>query len=316
MPKGVTGLSAGPTRPVLRSRDAGGRGWAVLAPYVYLVPAAVVLAAFVYWPLIETVNLSFYEWNLVSPSKRFVGFANYRELLTSQAFWTSVVNTILAILAMSLATIAAPLAVAVAALRVQGVVRLIYRAVIFSPTVVSMAIASLIWLWIYNPIQGLIAHLVRLVGGQGFAWLTDPQLAIWAIILVTAWKTFGYNFVIFVAGLLSIPRELMDAARIDGAGEWHTFRHVTWPLLTPTTLFVVLTTLMLAPQYLVIPTQILTQGGPNQASNNLGYIIWEQGFEVFRVGNASAIAVAIFVGFLAFSVMHFRLLERGVHYEA
>lgn len=294
----------------------GGRDFSLLSPYLYLMPAALALALFVYWPLIETVVLSFYEWNLVSPTKRFIGLANYREFMMSQNFWISTINTALAILAMCLATIAAPLAVAVAALRVPGVTRLMYRAVIFSPTVVSMAIASLIWLWIFNPLQGLIAHLVRLVGGQGFAWLTDPQLAIWAIILVTAWKTFGYNFVIFMAGLLSIPRELVEAARIDGAGEWHTFRHITWPLLTPTTLFVVLTTLMLAPQYLFIPTQILTQGGPNQASNNLGYIIWEQGFEVFRVGNASAIAVAVFVGFLAFSVMHFRLLERGVHYEA
>ncbi len=309
-------LAAQMVRSVTSSRSAGGRKWIFLSPYLYLVPAALALAAFVYWPLVQTVELSFYEWNLVSPTKRFIGVANYRELMTSQNFWISTVNTALAILAMCLATIAAPLAVAVAALRVAGLIRVMYRAVIFSPTVVSMAIASLIWLWIFNPLQGLIAHLVRLVGGQGFAWLTDPQLAIWAIILVTAWKTFGYNFVIFMAGLLSVPRELVEAARIDGAGEWHTFRHITWPLLTPTTLFVVLTTLMLAPQYLFIPTQILTQGGPNQASNNLGYIIWEQGFEVFRVGNASAIAVAIFVGFLAFSVMHFRLLERGVHYEA
>ncbi len=309
-------LAAQIVRSVPSSRSAGGRKWIFLSPYLYLVPAALALAAFVYWPLVQTVELSFYEWNLVSPTKRFIGVANYRELMTSQNFWISTVNTALAILAMCLATIAAPLAVAVAALRVAGLIRVMYRAVIFSPTVVSMAIASLIWLWIFNPLQGLIAHLVRLVGGQGFAWLTDPQLAIWAIILVTAWKTFGYNFVIFMAGLLSVPRELVEAARIDGAGEWHTFRHITWPLLTPTTLFVVLTTLMLAPQYLFIPTQILTQGGPNQASNNLGYIIWEQGFEVFRVGNASAIAVAIFVGFLAFSVMHFRLLERGVHYEA
>jgi len=314
-PKDMAGLFAGIVRSVPSRRGAGGRKWTFASPYFYLVPAALALAVFVYWPLVQTVELSFYEWNLVSPSRRFVGMGNYRELLTSQVFWISVANTLLAMLAMCLATIAAPLAVAVAALRVQGAVRLIYRAVIFSPTVVSMAIASFIWLWIYNPMQGLIAQLVRAVGGQGFAWLTDPQLAIWAIILVTAWKTFGYNFVIFVAGLLSIPRELVEAARIDGAGEWHTFRHVTWPLLTPTTLFVVLTTLMLAPQYLFIPTQILTQGGPNQASNNLGYIIWEQGFEVFRVGIASAIAVAIFVGFLAFSVMHFRLLERGVHYE-
>jgi sn-glycerol 3-phosphate transport system permease protein len=297
-------------------RGARERGRGPLSPYFYLLPAALALALFVYWPLLETVGLSFYDWNLVSPTKRFVGLANYRELVTSGNFWVSVLNTVLAILAMCIATIGAPLAVAVAALRVRGVLRLLYRAVIFSPTVVSMAIASLIWLWIFNPVQGLIAHLVRLVGGQPFAWLTDPQLAIWAVILVTAWKTFGYNFVIFVAGLLAVPKELVEAARIDGAGEWHTFRHVIWPLLTPTTLFVVLTTLMLAPQYLFIPTQILTQGGPNQASNNLGYIIWEQGFEVFRVGNASAIAVAVFVGFLAFSVMHFRLLEGGVHYGA
>jgi len=314
------GPMPGPSEKPARELSAGlpvkRRKSDTLAIYLYLLPAAAALAAFVYWPLVQTVELSFYEWNMVNPTKLFVGLGNYRLVLTDEAFWISVVNTVLAIVALFVGTIVAPLAVAVAALRVHGAVRLVYRAVIFSPTVVSMAIAALIWLWIFNPIQGLIAHLVRFAGGAGFAWLTDSQLAIWAIILVTAWKTFGYNFVIFVAGLLAIPRELIEAARIDGAGEWHTFRHVTWPLLTPTTLFVVLTTLMLAPQYLFIPTQILTQGGPNQASNNLGYIIWEQGFEVFRTGQASAIAVVVFVTFLAFSVMHFRLLERGVHYEA
>jgi len=310
-------VRVGPTPTPPQRRQKVGRGARPSPlPYLYLLPAALGLGLFVYWPLVDTVGLSLYEWNLVSPVKQFVGLANYRALLSDQGFWISVVNTLLAIVAMCVTTIAAPLAVAVAALRVRGAMRFVYRGIIFSPTVISMAIAALIWLWMYNPMQGLIAKALRLLGGQGFAWLTHPQLAIWAIIIVTAWKTFGYNFVIFVAGLLAIPQELVEAARIDGANEWHTFRHVTWPLLAPTTLFVVLTTLMLSPQYLFIPTQILTQGGPNRASNNLGYIIWEQGFEVFRVGHASAIAVVIFVAFLVFSVMHFRLLERGVHYGA
>lgn len=284
-------------------------------PYLYLLPATLALGVFVYWPLARTIELSVFDWNLVSPIRRYVGLGNFASLVSSAVFWISVLNTAKAAAALIVTTVAAPLALAVAVLQVRGALRFAYRAVIFSPAVVSMAVASVVWLWIYNPLNGILAQTVRAAGGQGIAWLTNPRLAIWAIIVVTSWKTFGYNFVLFLAGLLAIPRDLVEAARIDGATGWAAFRRVVWPLLSPTTLFVFLTTCVLAPQALFIPTQILTEGGPNEHSNNLGFVVWQQGFELFRVGLASSIAVVIFLALLGLALLQLRLFERGVHYE-
>lgn len=297
----------------LRSAIAAARAWG--GPGLYLAPAALTLGVFVYWPLVRTVVLSLYDWNLVSPARHFVGVANYTSLVSNPIVWISVINTAKVLAALLIATVGLPLAVAWTVLRSRGVARTVYRAVIFAPAIVSLAIASVIWLWIYNPINGVLASALHLIGGQGFAWLTHPRLAIWAITIVVAWKTFGYNFVLFLAGLLAIPTDLVEAARLDGATEEALFRRVIWPLLAPTTIFILVTTLIQAPQIVVIPTQILTEGGPNERSNSLGFLVWQQGFELFRVGLASAIAVVVFLLFLALAVAQFRLLERGVHYE-
>jgi sn-glycerol 3-phosphate transport system permease protein len=302
--------------PAAASSPAGAaRAGARAVPYLYLLPAMLALAVFVYWPLARTIQLSLLDWNLVSPSRRYVGLRNFASLASNPVFWISVANTMRAAAGLIVTTVLAPLALAVAVVGIRGPLRFAYRAVIFSPAVVSMAVASVVWLWIYNPLNGILAQAARAAGGQGIAWLTNPRLAIWAIIAVTSWKTFGYNFVLFLAGLLAIPQDVVEAARMDGAAGWTAFRRVIWPLLSPTTLFVFLTTCVLAPQALFIPTQILTEGGPNEHSNNLGFIVWQQGFELFRVGLASSIAVVIFAALLGLALLQLRMFERGVHYE-
>jgi sn-glycerol 3-phosphate transport system permease protein len=197
---------------------------------------------------------------------------------------------------------------------VTGWWRNVYRAVLFSPTVISMAIACAVWLWMFHPLHGVLNTLLRYAGIEGPRWLSSGNSAIWAIILVTVWKTFGFNFVIYIAGLLAIPADVYEAARVDGASERQVFRHITLPLLAPTTLFVFLTTFILSPQNLFVPTQILTQGGPNEASNNLGYLVYQLGFEYFRVGYASAAATLIFLVLLTLSAAQFYFAERRIHY--
>lgn len=294
----------------------GSRRRALVTGYLYLLPAAVLTGVFVYWPLVASFGLSFYEWNLVTPERVPVGWQNYGELWRSRAFWLALVNTAKGAAAFTVLTVALPLALAVLVLRCSPRLRSVYRVVLFSPTLISMAIATAIWLWIYHPLYGVLNTLLRLVGIEGPRWLSSSDWAFWSIVMVTVWKTFGYNFVLYVAGLLTIPREMGEAARVDGASEWQVFRHVTWPLLAPTTLFVFLTTFILAPQNLFIPTQILTQGGPNEASNNLGYIVYQLGFEYFRAGYASAAAMVVFAIFLALTALQFYVAERRVHYGA
>jgi sn-glycerol 3-phosphate transport system permease protein len=285
-----------------------------LTAYLYLAPGLALTAVFVYWPLVASTTLSFYDWNLVSPTWSAVGWQNYRELVGNRAFWLALVNTGKAAVAFTVLTVVVPLLLAVAVLRVSGRWRDVYRVLLFSPTVISMAIACAVWLWMFHPLYGVINSLLRLVGIQGPAWLSSGDSAIWAIVIVTVWKTFGFNFVLYVAGLLAIPPEMYEAARVDGASERQLFRHITIPLLAPTTLFVLLTTFILSPQNLFVPTQILTQGGPNEASNNLGYLVYQLGFEYFRVGYASAAATLIFLLFLGLTALQFYLAESRIHY--
>jgi sn-glycerol 3-phosphate transport system permease protein len=298
-----------------RERVRPRRRWrAIAVAYLYLAPAAALTAIFVYWPLVASAVLSFYDWNLVSPDRIAVGWQNYRDLVQSRAFRLSLVNTGEAAVALTVLTVAAPLVLAVLVLRVTPRWRNVYRVVLFSPTVISMAIACAIWLWMFHPLHGVLNAALRLVGVPGPAWLSSSDWAIWSIVLVTVWKTFGFNFVVYTAGLLAIPAELYQAARVDGASDAQLFRHITLPLLGPTTLFVLLTTFILSPQNLFIPTQILTQGGPNEASNNVGYLVYQLGFEYFRVGYASAAATLIFLVFLVLTAVQFLLAERRIHY--
>lgn len=298
-----------------RSRGRARRRWrAVAVAYLYLGPAAVLTAVFVYWPLLASAVLSFYDWNLVSPDRVAVGWQNYRDLVQSRAFRLSLVNTGQAAVALTILTVVAPLVLAVLVLQVTPRWRNVYRVVLFSPTVISMAIACAIWLWMFHPLYGVLNAGLRLAGLPAPAWLSSSDWAIWSIVLVTVWKTFGFNFVIYTAGLLAIPAELYQAARVDGASDAQLFRHITLPLLAPTTLFVLLTTFVLGPQNLFIPTQILTQGGPNEASNNVGYLVYQLGFEYFRVGYASAAATLIFLVFLVLTAIQFLLAERRIHY--
>ena len=287
---------------------------ATLLGYLYLAPALVLTAVFVYWPVIATATLSFYDWNLVSPTWQPVGWRNYAELLASRAFRLSLVNTGKAAAALVVATVIAPLLAAVLLVRLHGRWQQTYRVVLFAPTMISMAIACAIWLWIFHPLHGVANTLLRFAGVTGPAWLSSGDWALWSIVIVTAWKTFGFNLVLYVAGLIAIPREMYEAARVDGASEWRIFRRITLPLLGPTTLFVLLTTFILGPQNLFIPTQILTQGGPNEASNNLAYLVYQLGFEYFRVGYASAAATVVFLIFLSLTAAQFMLGERRTHY--
>lgn len=308
---GSAALAAASARARVRLR----RRWrAAILGYLYLAPAAALTAVFVYWPLIASAILSFYDWNLVSADRLAVGWQNYRDLLHSRAFRLSLVNTGEAAVALTALTVVAPLFLAVLVLKVAPRWRNVYRVILFSPTVISMAIACAIWLWMFHPLYGVLNTALRLVGVQGPAWLSSSDWAIWSIVLVTVWKTFGFNFVVYTAGLLAIPAELYQAARVDGASDGQLFRYITVPLLAPTTLFVLLTTFILGPQNLFIPTQILTQGGPNEASNNVGYLVYQLGFEYFRVGYASAAATLIFLVFLALTAVQFLLAERRIHY--
>ncbi|ADG06780.1 carbohydrate ABC transporter permease [Kyrpidia tusciae] len=298
-------------------KEAGGRrrGLSRLGPYAYLLPVLAILGVFVYWPLVQTAILSLYEWNRVSPVKTYIGGRNYAELFGSRDFRLAAWNTLQYMFWILLGKGALPLIAAWAVAEITGPWHRIYRGVLFVPAVVSAAVASLLWLWILNPIGGVLNGLLQVFGIQGPMWLSDPHWVVVALSAVGAWKGFGLSFILYLAGLVNIPQEYVEAARVDGAGRWQIFWRITWPLLMPTTVFVALTSALEAVQDVFVPIQMLTQGGPNQASTNLVYLIWEQGFQFFRTGLASATSVVVFAVFLVLAVWQIRVIDRRMREE-
>lgn len=284
-------------------------------PYLYIFPAFIPLIVFTYLPLGRTMELSLFDWNLVQPVRRFVGTENYETAFASDGFWNAGVNTLAYIGALLLLDVVAVLMVAMMVWFVRGRAQSAYRSAIFLPTVLSMAIASVLWLWLLNPVSGLVNILLDQFGIQGANWFKDPTTVLWAVAFVAGWKYFGFNFVIALAGLASIPRDLIEAARIDGAGGVTLARRIILPLMGPTILFLIVTTIGLTADIVFVPILILSQGGPSGASDSLFYLIYEFGFKFFNIGHASAVAVVVFFVFAGFLFVQLRLSERYTHYE-
>jgi ABC-type sugar transport system permease subunit len=274
-----------------------------------------VLGAFLVAPLLRTVAISFLDWNLVSPAKNFVGLANYRAVLGDDSFVPLLVQSAAYVVAALAGNVGVALALALLTLRVRGREADFYQSVIFLPTVVPVSIGALLFVWILLPGGGPLSAILQAFGRSSPTWLTDPHWALGCVALVSSWKFFGFNYLVILAGLRAIPRDVLEAAALDGASGGTALRRVVLPLLTPTLLFAALTTVLTALENAFVPVQILTLGGPSGASNNLIYAIFQDGFQFFQAGKASALSVVTLALFAGFAVWQFRMLERHVVYE-
>jgi len=284
--------------------------------YLYIAPAFVLLVVFKYWPMVFGLILSFLQWNFVSATKEFVGWSNYVGMFSRDTFLIALRNTPLYILALLPFYLALPLGLAVLLSGVRSKrLASIYKAVIFSPSVLSFAITCMVWLWIFNPLYGVLNRLLVLTGIPAVSWLSDSNVALWSIVLVSGWKTFGYNMVLLIAALSAISPQYVEAAEIDGATPWQIFWKIKWPLISPTMFFLLVTTIIFTAERAFIPINILTKGGPYEATTNLSFAIYLFGFQFFDAGLASATATFTFVLFLLITVFEIRYLERYVTYE-
>ena len=237
---------------------------------------------------------------------RFVGLDNYLRLMRDGTFWTAVTNTLKFVL------IGGPLSIAVslgAALLLNAkLVRMrgFFRTVYFAPVVTTLVSVAIVWRYLYHPKYGLLNFLLGFVGVDPIDWLGDPQWAMPAIILLAVWKNFGYNMLIFVAGLQTIPESQYEAAAIDGAGAGQRFLHVTAPGLAPTFLFVSVTTMIGFFQLFAEP-YVMTQGGPLGATRSLVLFMYEEGFRWWRMGMAAAVAGVLLVITLAGALIQMKL---------
>ncbi|HTW54485.1 MAG TPA: sugar ABC transporter permease [Stellaceae bacterium] len=267
------------------------RAW--LLPYLCVLPALGALALWNYYPLAFLMDLSLYRLSASSPAPSWIGLANYRRLFESPLFWQVLSNTaIYTGLAVPL-SVGLGLALAVALdQRLKGA-RLL-RTLFYTPVVMPTVAGATIALWIFNTDYGLANYLLGLVGLPPIGWLTDSGYALWTLIAVGVWKTFGYFMLVYLAALQSLPQSVLEAARLDGARPWDRFWSITWPLLRPTTWFAIVIALILSFQAFDF-VNIMTQGGPSNATNLLVFYVYQNGFQYFQLGFAAAIAVIMFV---------------------
>ncbi|MCZ8510900.1 sugar ABC transporter permease [Paenibacillus filicis] len=290
--------------------------WRKVRPYVYILPALLPLLVFVYYPLYRSLQISFLQWNMVSPNPKWVGLSNYTNLLTSDEFWIAVKNTGFYALILLIGLFAAPFLVAFAVTRANSKWASFYKGAIFTPTVLSLSVSSIVFLWLLNPVIGVINHTLAAVGISGVNWLSDPFWAKWAVSLSVTWKEFGYNFIVLLAGLLAIPQEMSESARVQGLrSNFGLLRKIIIPMASGTLIYVFVTAIVVGIQDVFVPVEMLTNGGPNQSTSNLVFLVYQYGFQFFKSGLASATAIITFIAFLLLIIVQALVMDRRAYYE-
>lgn len=293
-------------------REGGSRGEA-LAGWLLTAPAALAFLLLLLAPTLAAVALAFSDYELGQWPPAWIGLDNFRELWTDRGFRTSFVNTLVYVGIVAPVSVLGGLGLA---LLIEGAARgrTFFRAVFFLP-VVSLTVAmAAAWQYLLHPTIGPVNAGLRLIGITGPAWLSSSDTVLLSLAAIGVWEGVGFNMVLFMAGLTAIPRELREAALVDGAQRgWDRFRLVTWPLLGPTTLFVV--TISLVRSVRVFDTvAVLTRGGPNKASEVLLYTMYTEGFTFLRLGYSAAITLVFLAIVLALMLLQTRVLDRRVHY--
>lgn len=293
----------------------GRRAWHRIIPWLFVGPTVIAVVVFLYLPILASAALSVLDWNLLSNDVVFVGARNYRTMLASSDFGLAAANTALYCLILVPAQAIIPLILAALLMAVRGS-RLapVYRGALFLPTIVAYSVAGVAWSWLLNPVNGLFNEVLLGLGLAPSRWHTDPDLALASVSVVTFWKTFGLNLLLWLAALSNVPQSVREAARMDGAGRLRRFFDVDLPMITPTAFFVAVTTLYNVLDDIVGVIDVLTEGGPSGRSSSLPYFLWQQGLRFFQFGQASVVALVIIVAVLAVTALQFRFGEHRVHY--
>jgi multiple sugar transport system permease protein/sn-glycerol 3-phosphate transport system permease protein len=282
--------------------------------FMFAVPALVFLGAFLYYPLINSIYISLTNWNMTRPTKKFVGMDNYTKLLGNEDLYQSLKVTLHYTLLDVVLTLVLGLLLALLLNVFRSRLYAVLRGIIFMPHYISMVVAAMVFTWIYNGQYGMLNRITSFLGMEPVQWLTDPSTALPALVAVSVWKGVGFAMMLFISGMRSIPVEYYEAAAIDGASGFRRFRHITLPLLSPMTLFLVITTFISSMQVFQ-SIDIMTNGGPLQATNAIVYWIYTMAFEEFKTGRASALVMILFVIILVLTLIQWLVSRRQVHYE-
>lgn len=282
--------------------------------YLYIAPAALIFLVFTIGPAFFVLYISFFNWNFLnSAMSYFIGLSNYKALVTSGQFWHSLLISLYFTIGTVPVAIILALVIAMALMQ-QFAGRGFVRLSVLSPYVTPVVATSIIWIWILNPEFGLLNGILHALHLPELGWLESPHWAMAGIVLYTLWHSLGFDVIIFMAGLSSVSGELREAARIDGANRWREFWAVTWPLLSPITLFVMVISVIGSMQAF---TQFytMTQGGPLSATTTTSYLLYVTAFVFYRTGPAAALAVMLFIIIGGLTALQLVLSQRRTFYQ-
>ncbi|MGE5676197.1 MAG: carbohydrate ABC transporter permease [Mycobacterium leprae] len=302
-------VSLAPRRTPVRRRAPSFK-W---GPYLLLLPSAVLLAVFTLWPMVSSLWMSLFKANMAYADPVWNGLGNFKALFAQELFRKSLWNTVIYAVGTIPFSVALALFLAVQVNRKLKSVGLL-RAAFFYPTMLPLVSAASIWNFMYNPLYGPISLLVKLFGGTPHNWLGENAWALPSVMFVTIWKDAGYFMIFYLAGLQSLPGDLYEAAELDGATGWQQFRRITFPLITPTTLFVATISFINAFKT-VDQVFVMTQGGPENSTSLLLFYIWQQTFAYFDKGMGAAASVVLIVILLAAALFNHLYVDKRVHYE-
>jgi carbohydrate ABC transporter membrane protein 1, CUT1 family (TC 3.A.1.1.-) len=278
----------------------------------FTLPAMIPMAVFWIYPILKSGWLSFTDWDYMTPEYNYVGVENYTSVLTNSGFWSAFKTTVLFAIGTIIPIIILGLFVALLlGNELKG--KSIYRFLVFSPWVTPTVAISIVWSWIFEPKGGIANQILSTLGLPELQWINSSETALLSVIIVTVWKAVGYSAIFYLTAIDKIPRDRYEAASLDGAGFWKKLFYITLPGVSPTTFFLCIITMVDALKA-YDQIQILTQGGPAGSTRTLTYLFYQLGFEQFKMGQASAVAIIIVAITVALSYTQFRLSKRWVNY--
>lgn len=283
--------------------------------FLFLLPSIFFFVVFSYWPLLQNLYLSFFSWNMVSPNMTFVGIENYTAVLGSEELIKILANTVVFVAIMLVLNFVLPYLFSFVLGHLIERGKGFYRSTLFMPATLSLAVASILFLWIYNPLAGPLSIVLSWFDLESPRWFKENWLVIFAICTIIGWKVFGYNLIVMLAAMLAVPKEMIEAAKLENTSNWQIFKQIIVPMTSSTAIYVFTITVVFGLQYVLVPVNMLTQGGPDQGSSNLVYIIYQYAFVFFQTGKSAAFAIITMICYIAFLLFRTKYLEKKVYYE-
>lgn len=284
-----------------------------LVSYAFLFPALGFFAVFVVYPMLSGIYTSFFNYTM---SKfEFIGLDNYIRLLSDDVFLKSMKNTILLVIGVVPAVIIFSVFASLMVYQKSSKTRSFFRGIFYLPVVTGAVSVTVVWKWIFDPLSGILNWLLMEIGliSQPIMWLGDKRYAIWAILLVLFTTSVGQPIILYIAALGNIDQSYIEASQIDGANSWQVFRHIKWPSMMPTTLYVVVISTINSFQCFSL-IQLLTSGGPNYGTSTVMYLVYEKAFKLTQFGYANAMGVVLAIVIVIFSIIQFKFFGTDVEY--